>query len=62
MHPHETSSGMGALSRKSPLLYPSARNDTPDTSDTTDTKDTIDTNDTNLFGSPLETGRSFILA
>ena len=43
VHNHETNSGIGAVSRKSP------RSNTTDTNDTNDTKDT---NDTNLFGSP----------
>jgi len=49
VHTHETNSGMGAVSRKSPFVCVSARG----TTDTTDTTDTIDTIDTNLFGSPL---------
>ncbi len=43
VHTHETNSGMGTVSRKSPRS---------NTTDTNDTKDTKDTNDTNLFGSP----------
>jgi hypothetical protein len=50
VHNHETNSGMGAISRKSPFLCTNAGSDTTDTSDTSDT---TDTNDTNLFGSPL---------
>jgi len=34
VHTHETNSGMGAVSRKSPFLCTSARSDTTDTNDT----------------------------